>query len=159
MDLVAQASDVRLNPLSIYTLAASRGFEQLAIATSFHALRIPISSIDEDTAMTMGPIYFLRLARLHENRKKALSRLLQTFPNRRHDDEEDTATACSSEYRNSMMRAYGLIAGYLTWEARPDMHGDWIIGCFVGLMGSLECSRCKRNVIESVQNVLDGDTL
>lgn len=99
----------------------------------------------------MGPIYLLRLGQLYENRKKALSKLLQK-PLIPH---EDTAT-CNVENRNSVMRAYGLIAGYLTWEAKPDIHEEWIKGYFMKLMGSVECSRCKESVNESVGNVLDG---
>ncbi len=151
IDLVARAEDSRLDPLAIYTFAASKGFEQLAVACSFHALHVPISSIDEQTAMAMGPIYFLGLARLHEHRKKALSKLLQKPPNQ----HEDTAT-CSPENRNSMMRAYGLIAGYLTWGAESDTQEDWIKACFMKLKGSVECSRCEENVNERVQSVLDG---
>ena len=146
-----QAADLGLNPLPIYTLAASRDFEQLAVACSFYVLRVPFSAIDEETALVMGPIYLLRLGQLYENRKKALSKLLQK-PLIPH---EDTAT-CNVENRNSVMRAYGLIAGYLTWEAKPDIHEEWIKGYFMKLMGSVECSRCKESVNESVGNVLDG---
>ncbi|KAF8329455.1 uncharacterized protein EI90DRAFT_3125226 [Cantharellus anzutake] len=150
-DIIAQAADPLLNPLSVYILAASRGLEQLAVACSFHVLRVPFTSIDEQAAITMGPIYFLRLGRLANDRKKALSKLLLRFP-----DRHENAISCSLECQNGVMRAYGLIAGYLTWEAKPDEDGERIKRCFTKLLGSVDCPKCKENVSKSVQRILDG---
>jgi len=58
IDLVSHAADPYCDPLAIYTLAASHSFEELAVTCSYYALRAPLASIDEVSAMAMGPLYF-----------------------------------------------------------------------------------------------------
>ncbi|KAF8332238.1 uncharacterized protein EI90DRAFT_2918900 [Cantharellus anzutake] len=150
-DLVCHAAEPNTDALKVYTLAASHDFEELAVQCSYYALRIPISRIDEGSSIMMGPLYLLRLLRLHASRRAALHRLLMEPPER----HEDTPF-CNWRRQIGTTRAYGLIAGYLTWEAPADASATWITTAFERVIQCVECPRCQINLWARVLGVIRG---
>lgn len=147
-ELVALAES---EPLAIYTLAAAHSIDALAVATSVYALSVPLTDIDSASASTMGAVYLLRLARLHQTRKDALKGLMLVAPK----EHEDTPT-CGSEARRSVMRAYALAAAYLAWEVVPNADRDWIMRGLSPLLGHVTCRLCEQNLRTRIQSVLDS---
>ncbi|KAF8327899.1 uncharacterized protein EI90DRAFT_3219217 [Cantharellus anzutake] len=150
-DLVSHAADPNSDPLEVYVIAASHSFEELAVVCSFYALRMPLSDIDQKSAVDMGPAYLLRLSRLHEYRKGELDKLLLVPPAM----HEETST-CGREHMHSVMRAYSLTAAYLAWEAKADATTEWISGFFDRVITNAGCSLCRENVRRRVQDVIQG---
>lgn len=144
-----QLSDTR--PLQVFTLAASHSIDHLAIQASTAALSVPLSEIDDSSAIAMGPIYLLRLATLHQQRKDALKSLMLVAP-KEHADAPD----CSSEDRRSVMRAYALAAAYLAWEVVPNADRDWILRGLSPLLGHVSCQQCEKNLRTRIQIVLES---
>ena len=149
VDLVSHAADPNIDPLEIYALAASHGFEELAVQCSYHALRIPVGSIDEPNSITMGPLYLLRLSRLHETRKAALRTLLLEPPTL----HEDTSLC---DRKISVLQGYAVVAGHLAWEARADASLEWINGCFETLVQSVGCGNCRTGIRTRVWNLISA---
>ncbi|KAF8329457.1 uncharacterized protein EI90DRAFT_3062686 [Cantharellus anzutake] len=151
IDLMSYSADPNADPLAVYTLAASHGFEELAVQCSYYALRVPISSIDAQSSITMGPLYLARLFRLHEARKAALDKLLLNPP-----ELHENASDCDWELRMSVMRAYSLVAGYITWEAKADTSPAWINSHFEMMMQSVGCHDCRKGVRVRVMGVVSA---
>ncbi|KAF8327901.1 uncharacterized protein EI90DRAFT_3126552 [Cantharellus anzutake] len=149
VDLVSHASDPESDPLEMYTLAASKGFEELAVPCSSFALRTPISSIENDAAIAMGAIYLWRLVKLHNERRQTLKRLLLQPP-RAHED----TTACDKERRNGVIRAYGLTAGYAALQPTVMVTGDWIGDVFEKMIQNVGCGLCRDDVRSKVQSII-----
>ena len=149
VDLVSHVADPNIDPLEVYALAALHGFEELAVECSYHALRIPVASIDEPNSITMGPLYLLRLSKLHEVRKATLHRLLLKPPELHND-----VPLCDRKMKISVIQSYGLVAGYLTWEAEADASPEWINSHFKAFISGIECEQCQHGIRTSVQNLL-----
>jgi hypothetical protein len=99
----------------------------------------------------MGPLYLARLFRLHGARKAALDKLLLNPPEL-HKDASD----CDWEMRMSVMRAYSLVAGYITWEAKADASPEWINSHFEMMMQSVGCRNCRKGVHMRVMGVVSA---
>lgn len=138
-------------PLQIYTLAASHSLDALAVQASTPALSVPLTEIDNNSAIAMGPVYLLRLATLHQQRKDALKALMLVAP-KEHADVPD----CGPEDRRSVMRAYALAAAYLAWEVVPNADRDWILRGLSPLLGHVSCQLCEKNLRARIQAVLES---
>jgi len=138
-------------PLGVYILAASNSLESLAVPASFRALSTSMTDIDDSMATSMGPVYLLRLALLHTNRREAIKHLVLIAP----DDHTDTPT-CNAEHRRHVMRAYALAAAYLAWEAVVSADTAWITSVLVPLLDRIECSQCEKNMRDRIDSVLGG---
>lgn len=62
-------------PIRVYTLAAKHDLLDLAISASPHLLSFNLSTIDQEMAEAMGPIYLRKLFFLHIGRSDALKRV------------------------------------------------------------------------------------
>lgn len=105
-----------LFPLHLYSLAGRYGLEELAISSSSHLLSFPISSLPDDMAIRMGPIYLKRLFCLHLNRINALKEILLVPPPPHPPTKE-----CDFTQQKALTRAWALVSAYLAWDARPGM--------------------------------------
>lgn len=146
-DFLALSDD---EPLGVYELAASWSLEALAVKSSTAALAVPIADISASSAAVMGPIYLLRLMKLHDMRKEAMKRLLLVSIGE-HADTPD----CDIESRRSLMRAYALSASYLAWQVVPNADRDWIIRGLSPLLTGVSCRLCEANLRIRIQSVVD----
>lgn len=97
--------------IDIYALAAQNNLHDLAVASSSYLLSFSLSSLSDEMAERMGPIYLKRLFFMHLGRAEALRNLLFPPPY----PHPPTAT-CDREQQTSMTRAWALAAAYLAWD-------------------------------------------
>lgn len=109
-------SHAPLYPLDLYALAASYDLHDLAVATSSHLLSFSLSSLTDEMAMRIGPVYVKRLFFLHFGRADALKRLLLNPPH----PHAPTAW-CDFTEQKKLTRAWALASAYLAWDARPGL--------------------------------------
>lgn len=100
-------------PLQVYTLAAKHGLEQLAVTASPHTLVLPLSSLSDEDADRMGPVYLRRLFFLHLGRVDALKRLLSQPP-----AGHKPTSYCREEGQESLRNSWVLVAGFLNMQAK-----------------------------------------
>lgn len=103
-------------PLDLYALAARHDLYDLAVSTSSHLLSFPLSTLTDDMAERIGPVYLKRLFFLHFGRSDALKRVLLPPPNP-HAPTPD----CDFSEQKKLTRAWALASAYLAWDARPGM--------------------------------------
>jgi hypothetical protein len=111
------ASHAPLRPFEIYALASFYDLYDLAVLTSTHLLSFPLSSLSDDMADRVGPVYLKRLFFLHFGRIDALKRILLPPPH------PHTPTPwCDFTEQKKLTRAWALASAYLAWDARPGAH-------------------------------------
>ncbi|KAF5326740.1 hypothetical protein D9619_004686 [Psilocybe cf. subviscida] len=69
-----------IRPLEVYAMAAHHDVHSLAVYASAYLLNMEILSVSEDASTRMGPLYFLKLVRLHMARSDALKASLLVAP-------------------------------------------------------------------------------
>lgn len=112
-------SHAPLCAIDLYVLAASHDIYDLAAATSSHLLSFPLSSLSDEQAKRMGPVYVKRLFFLHFGRAEALKRLLLNPPH-----PHAPTTWCDFTEQKKLTRAWALASAYLAWDARPGLYRD-----------------------------------
>lgn len=109
--LLAQAP---VFPLESYALAARYELEDLAVSSSSHLLSMSLSSLSDEMACRIGPLYLKRLFFLHFGRCEALKRVLLSPPH-----PHPVTPDCDLSEQKRLTRAWALAGAYLAWEARP----------------------------------------
>ena len=142
-------SHASTSPLEIYALAANNGIHDLAVAVSPHLLSLPLSSLTDDAAAQIGPVYLKRLFFLHLGRIEALKRLLLPPP-----EMHDPTPICDFEQQKKLTRAWALAASYLTWDAKPDMQAAAMESALISLGDHLSCHLCKKALSERVHSLV-----
>ncbi len=99
--------------MEIYALAASREFEDLAVAASPYTLRMSVNHIAAPLVDRMGLQYLLRLYKLHGNRTSRLRSLLDEQPPGipMHGHHE--------EHVEAIVRAYQLCGTQVFYSSSP----------------------------------------
>ncbi|KAI0071361.1 hypothetical protein K474DRAFT_632519 [Panus rudis PR-1116 ss-1] len=144
--IVAQAPR---NPVEVYAVAAEYNAFELASLVSQHLISLDLSSISDELAARIGPVYLKRLFRLHQERMDVLKGLLLTPP-----VEHGLTLDCNFVDQKRLTRAWSLAAAGLAWEARPDLSAS-IIQVSLGSLGQhLSCSLCQRALSERVMQVV-----
>lgn len=137
-------------PLDLYAFAASRSFHELAVATSPHLLSFPLSSLSDEMAERIGPVYLKKLFFLHLGRTDALKQLLQAPP-RLHVP----TPSCGFEAQRELTRAWALASAYLTWDARPHIGASTIEAELRNLADHLSCELCKQSLRDRVHDLVE----
>ena len=100
-------------PLEIYALASRHDLEDMAISVSPYLLSYDLSTITDEMAVRIGPIYLKRLLLLHFNRARDLKSIL-LLPPHPHPPLKN----CHFEDQKKLTRAWALASAYLIWDAR-----------------------------------------
>jgi len=100
-------------PLEVYALASYHGLEEMAINVSPYLLSYDLSTITNETAERIGPIYLKKLLLLHMNRSTDLKAIL-LLPPHPHPPVEN----CDFEDQKKLTRAWALASAYLVWDSR-----------------------------------------
>jgi len=138
-----------LNPIEMYILAASHDLHELAVVTSSHLLSFPLSTITDDMAVRMGPVYLKRLVFLHLGRVEALKRILAPPP-----QPHPPTMTCNFAEQKEVLRVWALAAAYLAWDARPDLPISTIKHTLNPLIEKLPCDTCKQALQDRIRNML-----
>jgi len=107
-------SHAPLQPLQVYALAAYHGLEDLAITVSSHLLSYDLSTITDEMAERIGPVYLKKLLLLHINRSAALKAILLLPPH-----PHPPLKHCNFEDQKELTRAWALVSAQIAWDARP----------------------------------------
>jgi len=108
-------------PLELFALASQHDLEDLAIATSPYLLSFSLSTISDEMAKQMGPIYLKRLFFMHLGRAEVLRSILLPPPY-----PHNPTAACGYGQQKNLTRAWTLAAAYLAWDARAGALEDVI---------------------------------
>lgn len=102
-------------PIDTYALAAQHGLDAVAVVTSGHLLSFDLSTVTDELAHKMGPVYLKRLFLLHQNRLAALRNILLRAPDQAPhvDGQEDW---CDGQ---TMVREWAIVTAGLVWDATP----------------------------------------
>ncbi|KAG6860993.1 hypothetical protein C0995_005013 [Termitomyces sp. Mi166 len=131
-------SHAPLCPLELYTLAANYDLYDLAVAISSHLLSFPLSSLTDEMAQAIGPVYLKRLFFLHFGRLDALKRILLPPPH-----PHPPTPSCDFSSQKKLTRAWALASAYLAWDAQPDLSTAAMESALRSLEERLGCEDCK----------------
>lgn len=145
----AVLSHAPTQPLEVYALASSYNLHDIAISASPHLLSFSLSTLTDETATEIGPIYLKKLFFLHLGRTDALKRLLLPPP-QVHAPTSD----CDFAEQKRLTRAWALASAYLTWDARPDMSASTIESALQPLGDHLTCNLCKTALRERIRDLV-----
>ncbi|TFK55478.1 hypothetical protein OE88DRAFT_1651810 [Heliocybe sulcata] len=137
-----------LVPLGLYALAAQHDLYELAVAASAHLLSLSLSSLTDELAMRIGPIYLKRLFFLHLGRADALKRLLLPPP-----QPHGPTAWCDTVEQQKLTRAWALASAYLAWDARPDLSTTTIEAALNPLGDQLTCDLCRTSLEERIKSL------
>ncbi|KAF8655250.1 hypothetical protein AX16_003153 [Volvariella volvacea WC 439] len=138
-----------LCPLELYALAASFDLYDLAVATSSHLLSFTLSSLSDEMAQHIGPVYLKRLFFLHFGRADALKRVLLPPPH-----PHPPTPQCDMTEQKKLTRAWALASAYLAWDARPDLSTSTMESALRPLADHLTCEQCQATLQERIENLI-----
>ncbi|KIM88283.1 hypothetical protein PILCRDRAFT_814190 [Piloderma croceum F 1598] len=133
-------------PLDLFALAAEHDLNDLAVATSAHLLSISLSTISDEMATRIGPIYLKRLFFMHLGRAEVLRTILLPPPYPHTPTSE-----CGYAQQNNLTRAWTLASAYLAWDARADLSTDAIEAALTPLGDHLSCGLCRTGLTERIK--------
>jgi hypothetical protein len=152
-------------PFDLFALASQHDLSDLAIATSTHLLSISLSTISDEMAERVGPIYLKRLFFMHLGRSEVLRSILLPPPSPHAPTPE-----CSYEKQKNLSRAWTLASAYLAWDARAgafegvicivyniqrinslDISADAIEAALAPLGDHLLCRECQAALTERLK--------
>lgn len=107
-------SQAPLHPMDVYALAAHHNLHELAVSTSSHLLSYDVTTMSDDVAVRVGPIYLKKLMLLHAGRFSSLKAILLRPPH-----PHPPTRQCSFEDQRKLIRAWALTSAYFAWESRP----------------------------------------
>ncbi|GLB33748.1 hypothetical protein LshimejAT787_0106320 [Lyophyllum shimeji] len=142
-------SQAPLYPLELYTLAAAFNLYDLAVSTSSHLLSFPLSSLTDEMAEAMGPVYLKRLFFLHFGRSDALKRVLLSPPH-----PHPPTQWCDFADQKKLTRAWALASAYLAWDARPDLSTSTMESALRPLEEHLGCDDCKQALRDRIKTLV-----
>lgn len=138
-----------LHPIEFYAVAAENNLFDLAVAVSSHLLAFNLSSLTDEHASKIGPVYLKRLFFLHLGRNDAFKRLLLSPP------AFHGATAdCDFTQQKKLTRAWALAAAYLAWDARPDLSTSAIEVALGSLQDHLTCMLCQETLRLRIKHLI-----
>ncbi|KAJ8523472.1 hypothetical protein ONZ45_g104 [Pleurotus djamor] len=138
-----------LHPLDIYALAASLHIDSLAVAVSSHLLGFHLSSVTDDMARQIGPVYLKRLFFLHFGRIEALKRILLPPPH-----PHPPTSTCDFVEQKKLTRAWALASAYFAWDARPDVSTSTMESALKPLEDHLTCDQCRLTLKQRIKDVI-----
>lgn len=153
-------------PLEVFALASYHGLEEMAINVSPYLLSYDLSTITDEMAERIGPIYLKKLALLHINRSTDLKAIL-LLPPHPHPPVEN----CDFEDQRKLTRAWALASAYLVWDSclgahrlprtfaftndlNADLSTHGMEAALKPLMEDLTCKLCRRILKEKIRNVV-----
>jgi len=138
-----------LCPVEAYTIAAKHQLEALAVSVSSHLLSVELSSITDEAAMEIGPIYLKRLLLLHNNRLSAFQKILVSPPY-----PHPPTKSCNFVDQRSLNRAWSLASAQLLVNANPDLPIHEIQSILGSLRVALSCPACIECLNNRIQDVV-----
>ncbi|EJD47032.1 hypothetical protein AURDEDRAFT_164091 [Auricularia subglabra TFB-10046 SS5] len=134
--IIAQAHHY---PLEAYMLAAFFGLEQLAVACSAHLVSFPLSTVTNQHALRMGPLFLCRLFNLHIDRIDSLRDLLVAPPS-----PHPPSPLCPQSRLDDLRRAWVIVAAAVLCDATPGIQTNELEAILRPLLARLCCRVCHQ---------------
>ena len=101
------------HPLEIFALASQYDLYSLAASSSTCLLSLSLSTLSDEMAERIGPIYLKRLFFMHLGRAEVLRSILLPPPY-----PHIPTSMCDSKQQKNLTRAWTLASAHLIWDAR-----------------------------------------
>lgn len=151
----------------VYAAAAHHELEEIAVTTSAYLLKYPLDEIKDTLLATMGPVYLLRLAKLHETRIDLLRELVLKPP-----DLHGPVPTCNFRNQGTVGKEWARVTADLGWRISPGMSSraysmefskhhfarDLSTSVIQTVLGSvsneLSCTLCKEQLRSRIQDII-----
>ncbi|KIM92029.1 hypothetical protein PILCRDRAFT_109264 [Piloderma croceum F 1598] len=133
-------------PLDLFALASQHDLEDLAIASSVYLLSFSLSTISDEMAERIGPVYLKRLFFMHLGRAEVLRSILLPPPY-----PHTPTPACDYGKQKNLTRAWTLASAHLAWDARADLSVSAIESALEPLGDRLSCGLCQAALRERIK--------
>lgn len=110
------------HPLDIFALASQYDLYSLAASSSSYLLSLSLSTLSDEMAERIGPIYLKRLFFMHLGRAEVLRSILLPPPY-----PHIPTSTCDYKQQKNLTRAWTLASAHLIWDARAgkkDFHAS-----------------------------------
>jgi hypothetical protein len=140
-----------LQPIDVYALAAHHDIHALAVQASSYLLNLDIQAVSEDTSVRMGPLYLLKLIRLHAIRFEALkAELLVALPTH----APARVDTCSFGQQQQTKQIWALFCAEPMWHTRQiDLAVQAMEGTLHPMLEALTCTECELTLRKMVARV------
>ncbi|KAG8892217.1 hypothetical protein FRB99_002877, partial [Tulasnella sp. 403] len=131
------------NPIQVYSIAARNGIHSVCVLASQFTLGVPLQSVSEGQALTMGAIYLRSLYVLHLDRFTALKKILKETPAEHPATDNCSVTANQRGIKYAWKaRAADILLDDMPQNTSPDR----LSTNFGKLVELSSCSTCKENI-------------
>ncbi|KAI0745419.1 hypothetical protein C8Q76DRAFT_764680 [Earliella scabrosa] len=136
-------------PIETYALAGQYGLEDVAVVVSGHLLPFDLSSLTDDIAIKMGPVYLKRLVLLHQSRLNHLRNIILEPPARHPPTAE-----CGEVEQGKLTSAWAHASAQFVWDASPSISANSLRIYLERIGENTTCESCRLKLIERIQNVV-----
>jgi hypothetical protein len=133
-------------PLELFALASQHDLYDLAVVTSSHLLSFSLSTVSDEMAERIGPIYLKRLFFMHLGRAEVLRNILLPPPY-----PHTPTSTCDYRQQKDLTRAWTLASAYLAWDARADLSTSAMESALSPLGDHLLCELCQAGLTERIK--------
>jgi len=143
--LLTHAAD---RALELFALASQYDLYDLAVSSSSFLLSISLSTISDQIAEQIGPIYLKRLFFMHLGRAEVLRNILLPPPY-----PHTSTSTCDNMQQKNLTRAWALASASLVWDARADVSTSAMISVLSPLGDFLPCELCRTALNERIKTL------
>lgn len=135
----------------VFALAAERNLESLAVGASAHMLAFSLSSVTDEWAVRIGPVYLRRLLFLHLGRVDAFKRILTSQPLPQH---AHTPGCGPTDKQANVVAPWNLAIAQLIADARPDLSSMAVESRLNPIAYRCACAQCAEMVTARVRSII-----
>jgi len=135
-------------PLELFALASHNDLYELAVSASSFLLSMTLSTLSDEMAEQIGPVYLKRLFFMHLGRAEVLRKILLPPPY-----PHTSTPTCSYQQQKYLTSAWTLASAYLAWDARADLSTSAIESALSPLADRLSCELCRAGFNERIKEL------
>ncbi|TBU24971.1 hypothetical protein BD309DRAFT_871301 [Dichomitus squalens] len=125
-------------PIEAYALAGKYSLEEPAVAISAHLLAYDLSTLSDDLAIKIGPVYLRRLMGLHRDRTNALKAIVL-----RPLENHTPTLMCGEASQAQLTQAWAYAAAELAWDTLPGLSTNTLQTTFEKAATQITCLECQ----------------
>lgn len=133
----------------VYAAAAHHELDEIAVTTSAYLLGYPLNDIEDTLIATMGPVYLLRLVKLHESRVDLLRDLVFKPP-----DLHGPVPTCNFGNQGKVAKGWARATADLGWRVSPDLSANVIQTILGSVYDEISCALCRGQVRSRIQDII-----
>jgi len=134
--------------LELFALASQYDLYDLAVSASSFLLSMSLSTLSDEMAEQIGPIYLKRLFFMHLGRADALRKILLPPPY-----PHASTPTCTYQQQKYLTSTWTLASAHLAWDARADLSTSTIESALSPLAERLSCEPCRVVLNERIKEL------